>query len=135
MTWHPTFILYASNGSTVVYTFEHIQTIDGWPFDEPISIEITNLRSQGSIQIAGGNKSYDIILHGILQANNYTDLTTKIFALRDTIVANTNYVLKLDKSSSTTDNINVRRITPIIWEESNRINFQKYSITFRALSW
>lgn len=136
MSFIPSFKLYAANGSSLIYTFEYIQSpIEGWPSDAPSNIEITNLRSQGSINIPGGNKSFDIILHGILIAEDYTALTTKIFSLRDTIVANTNYVLKLPKSNSTTNNINVKRLLPIVFEESNRVTMQKYSIIFRANSW
>jgi hypothetical protein len=135
MAWKPRFRLYASNGSTLVYEFEHVQSISGWPSDEPSSIEITNLRSQGSIQIAGGLKSYDITLQGILQAADYSALTTAILSLRDTVDPNTNYVLKLDKTSTTTDDINVVRVVPIVFEDSQRTRFQKYTVTFRANAW
>jgi hypothetical protein len=135
MAWKPRFRIYQSDGLTLVYEFEHIQSISGWPSDEPSSIEITNLRSQGSIQIAGGLKSYDITLQGILQATDYEALTTAILSLRDTVDPNTNYVLKMDKTSSTTDNINVVRVAPIIFEDSKRTKFQKYTIVFRANSW
>lgn len=134
--WIPTFKLYASNGITLIYQFEHVQApIEGWPSDQPSNVEITNLRSQGSINIPGGQKSYDIILHGILIGTDYTDLTSKIFTLQTTVLSNTNYILKLDKSVSTSDSIHVVRVNPIVFEESNRINFQKYSVTFKALSW
>ena len=135
MTWKPTFKLYAANGSTIIYTFEYVQNIQGYPFDQPSNIEITNLRSQGSINIAGGKKSYDIILQGFLTADDYTALTTKINSLQSTVVSNTAYVLKIDKSISTADSINVIRIEPIKFDDSMRTTFQKYSVQFRALSW
>jgi hypothetical protein len=133
--WHPQFRLYAANGSTLVYEFEHVQNIVGWPSDQPSNIEITNLRSQGSINIPGGKKSYDIALQGILLGTDYSDLTSKILALRDTVVSNTNYVLKLDKTSSTTDDIHVIRIEPIQLNDSYRLTMQKYNVILRALSW
>jgi hypothetical protein len=136
MSWVPTFKLYASNGSTLVYTFEHIvPPIIGWPSDNPSSIEHTNIRAAGSIIVPEGNKAYDIVLTGYLLAADYTTLTTKIFSLRDTIVANTRYVLTIDKSISTYDTLKVMRIIPISFEDSNRVRTQKYSITFRVLSW
>jgi hypothetical protein len=135
MAWKPRFRLYQNDGLTLVYEFEHIQSISGWPSDEPNSIKITNLRSQGSIQIAGGLKSYDITLQGILQAADYEALTTAILSLRDTVDPNTNYVLKIDKSSIASDSINVIRVEPIKFEDSFRTTFQKYSVTFRALAW
>jgi hypothetical protein len=133
--WIPTFKLYASNGTSLIYTFEHVQNIVGWPSDQPSNIEITNLRSQGSINIPGGQKSYDITLQGIFCETDYTSLTTKLFALKTTILSNTNYILKLDKSETTTDDIHVTRIVPITFEDSYRLNFQKYTVIFKALSW
>ena len=135
MAWKPTFKLYAANGSTLIYTFEYVQNIQGYPFDQPSNIEITNLRSQGSINIAGGKKSYDIILQGFLTAVDYTALTTKINSLQSTIASNTMYVLKIDKSISASDSVNVIRVEPIKFDDSMRTTFQKYSVQFRALSW
>jgi hypothetical protein len=135
MSFVPSFTLLASNGTTVVYSFEYIQRITGWPSDAPSNIEITNLRSQGSINIPGGNRSADLTLNGILIGTDYTDLQGKISTLQSTIAANTNYILELEKSSSTSDKIRVQRITPIQWEDSQRTTTQKYSIMFRTLSW
>lgn len=135
MSFVPTFKLYASNGSTLVYTFEHVIETN-WPYEVPSSIEYTNLRSSGSIIVPGGSKSYDLYLRGVLIANDYTALTTKIFALKDTIVANTRYVLKIDKSISTHDTINVMRLSPIEFDASDRrVKIQHYTLTLRALSW
>jgi len=134
MAWVPTFKLYASDGTTPVYQFEHI--IDtNWPVDNPSSVELTNTRSAGAITIPEGNKPYDIFLDGILLADGYTALTTKIFSLRDTIVPNTRYVLKVDKSDGTVDTIKVMRKVGISLESSKRISSQKYTIILQALSW
>ena len=136
MSFIPTFNLYAEDGVTLVYQFEHIlPPIIGWPSDNPSSVELSNSRASGSIIIPEGNKSYDIILKGILLANDYTALTTKIFALRDTVLANTRYILTLDKSSTTYDSIKVMRLIDIDLDNSKRINNQRYTITLKALSW
>ena len=135
MSFVPTFKLYAANGSTLLYTFQYVQNITGWPSDQPSNIEITNLRSQGSINIPGGLKSYDIIIQGILSAVDYTALTTAIFSLQSSIAPNTNMILTIDKSSTSTESIHVTRVLPIILEQSFRTTFQKYSVTFRALAW
>jgi hypothetical protein len=135
MSFVPTFKIYATNGSTLIYTFENVQKVQGWPSEQPSNIEITNLRSQGSINIAGGQKSYDIVISGTMVADDYTALTTKILALRDTIVANTNYVLKIDKSSIAVDSINVIRKIPVQFEDSLRTTMQRYTVTLRALAW
>ena len=135
MAWHPRFRLYASNGTTLVYEFLHVQGISGWQTDNPSNIEITNLRSQGSINIPGGDKSADLSLQGILLAADYEALTTLVFALTSAVVANTNYVLKIDKSPSSTESIRVKRVVGVVWEESQRITMQKYNCTFKTLSW
>jgi len=133
--WHPRFRLYASDGTTPVYEFEYVQNITNWLTENPSNIEITNLRSQGSINIAGGQKSVDLTLQGILISDSYENLTTLIFALEAAVVANTNYILKLDKTSTTHDDIHVIRVVGIKWEDSRRINNIKYEVTFKTLSW
>jgi hypothetical protein len=135
MSWKPRFRLYASDSSTLIYEFEYVQNITNWLTENPSNIEITNLRSQGSINIPGGQKSVDLILQGVLIAADYDALTTKIFSLETTVLSNTNYVLKLDKTSSTTDNIHVIRAEGIKWEDSQRTTMIKYTITFKTLSW
>ena len=136
MSFVPTFKLYDSTGVVLVYTFEHIQPpIIGWPSDNPSSIQMTNTRSSGAIIIPEGEKPYDIVLNGILIADDYTALTTKIFALKDTIVANTRYILTLDKSISTHDTIKVMRLINIHLDNSKRVTTQKYRCTLQALSW
>jgi hypothetical protein len=135
MTWKPSFILYAANGTTPVYTFEHVQNLPDWQTDNPSNIEITNLRSQGSINIPGGDKSADLTIQGILIAADYTALTTKIFALTAAIVANTNYVMKLEKASGSSESIRVKRVQGIQWDESKRNTMIKYTIIFKTLSW
>ena len=135
MTWRPSVILYATNGTTPVYTFMYVQNLPDWQTDNPSNIEITNLRSQGSINIPGGDKSADITVQGILIADDYTALTTAVFALTAAIVANTNYVLKIDKSPSSSESIRVKRVVGISWDESKRTTMQKYTVTFKTLSW
>jgi hypothetical protein len=133
--WVPSFKLFASDGTTPVYTFEYIIPGTNWPLDNPSSVEYTNPRASGSIIIPEGNKAYDIVLRGVLVSDNYTNLTTKIFALQNAIVANTRYVLTIDKSSSTHDTIKVMRRLPIEFDESLRTNIQKYTVILNALSW
>ena len=132
----PTFKLYESDGVTLVYQFDNvIPPIIGWPTDNPSSVQYTNTRASGEIIVPGGNKAYDIVLNGILLADNYTALTTKIFLLRDTVLANTRYILTLDKSSTTYDSIKVMRLKDIELDSSRRVNNQRYACTLRALSW
>jgi len=133
-TFVPKFKLYASDGVTLVYEFEHV-TDTNWPVDNPSFIEYTNTRSSGAITIPEGDKPYDIYFTGILLGDDYTALTALIFDLKDKIVPNTKYVLKLDKSNSTVDSIKVMRKKTIKLDKSKRINNQKYTITLRCLAW
>lgn len=136
MSWKPTFKLYQSDGLTLQYTFSNIIEIQGWPNDNPDFVEHTNLRSQGSIIIPGGDKAYEIKLRGVLQSTNYTNLTTAIFTLKSSIANNTRYVLKLDKSSTVTDDIKVIRIQSITFDGPVvRNKWQYYTVTFLANSW
>lgn len=130
----PSFKLYASDGSTPVYTFEYV--IDtNWPQENPSSIEYENIRASGSIIVPEGNKAWDLVVRGVLVADNYTALTTKIFSLKDTIAVNTRYVLKIDKSSTTVDTIKVMRLQAIQLDTSKRTKIQYYTLTFRAECW
>ncbi|MHA2012764.1 MAG: hypothetical protein ACTSWG_10395 [Candidatus Helarchaeota archaeon] len=134
MAWVPTFKLYQSDGITLQYTIENV--IDtNWPNENPSQIELSNLRSQGAIIIPGGDKAWDLIIQAVLQADNYTDLTTARFSLQSSIDLNTQYILKIDKSNSTTDDINVMRLQPITWGRTNTRTFQFFTLIFRAKSW
>ena len=134
MPFVPSFKLYAEDGVSLVYTFEHVFDTN-WPQDNPSSIEYTNTRSTGAITIPEGDQPYDIFLDSVLLGDDYTALTAKIFALRDTVVANTRYVLKCEKSIGIFDSIKVMRKVKIYLEKSKRINNQKYKIILNALAW
>lgn len=137
MTWIPTFKIYASDGTTLVYNLAQVIDIQGWPKDNPFSVQLVNTRSGSAITIPGGDKPYDIIITGRLAAANYTDLTTAMFSLRNTIVKNTHYYLKIDTSISTTDNLKVMRLNEIVWDDKGlrRTKVCYYTITFSVNSW
>ena len=134
MAWIPTFKLYASDGVTLIYTFEHIQTTN-WPIDNPSSVDLVNTRASGAITIPMGEQPYDINLQGVLIADDYTALTSKMFTLKNTIVANTRYVLKLDKTNSSVDTIKVMRKQGISFPTGRRTTVQQYTCILQALSW
>lgn len=134
MDWYPNYKLYAANGSSLVYTFQYI-TNDSGPAPTLKNTEISGIRGNGSIIIAGSQGAWDLDLNFILIGTDYQDLITKINSLESTIVMNTQYVLKIDLSPSTTKDYNVKRIVPIKWDTSLRTRIQKGSIVFRVLSW
>ena len=134
MAWKPTFKIYDEANAVEIYQIENV-LFTNWPVEQPSFVEITNLRSAGAITLSGGDKPYDIEIRAVLLASNYNDLTTKIFALKNTIVTNTNYVLRADKTETTYDTINIRRSEAIILESSKRNNIQYYTLRLRGNSW
>jgi hypothetical protein len=134
MDWSPLYRLYASDGSTLIYTFDFIVNDNG-PQDPIKFTEISGIRGGGSIIIGGSKQSWDLTLDFWLIGNNYQALIAKINTLQSTILMNVPYVLKIDLTPSTTLNYNVKRIVPIRLDPSQRFYSQKGSITFKALSW
>lgn len=138
MAWIPSHKIYQSNGTTLVYTIANV--ISREPVlssDVPDYIEHTSLRSAGSIIIPGGNQPYDITIYARLAASNYTNLMASITSLQSSIAVNTRYYLKIDKSSTTTDDIKVMRLQPIrIDTGRGKLNkFCYYTLILRANSW
>ena len=134
MAFIPQFKLYQSDGATLLYHLEYIITTN-YPNENPSSVQLSNLRSSKGIIIPGGNKNFELSFGGVLIGTDYTNLQTKIATMKSTILANTPYVLKIDTSVSSTDDINVTRVSPIIFEESRRTKFQYYTINLLGNSW
>ena len=134
MDWSPSYKLYASDGLTLVYTFQYVQNDNG-PQDPLKFTEIKGIRGQGSIIIAGSDDSWDSKLQFILIGKNYQDLIAQMNALQSTIVKKTPYILKVDLTPSTTQDYNVMRVMPIDWEPSQRFYSQKGTISFKVNSW
>lgn len=137
MSFIPSHKIYASNGSSLIYTIEDVIRRDpALSIAVPDYIEHTNLRSEGSLIVPGGNKSYNMVLTARLGAVNYTALMTALANLQSTIAVNTHYYLKIDTSDSTTDDIKVIRLEPIQVDKKSKLNkFLYYTITFKCLSW
>lgn len=138
MAWNPTAKIYQSNGLTLVYTISDIlMPIDGWPnTNNPSSIVLSNVKSQGEIHIPTANLAYDLTIRGRLTAGNYANLITAFQTLQTTIASNTNYYLKIDTSETTTDDIKVQRISKIEpYKTNNWVSWVYYAITFRANVW
>ena len=134
MSFIPSFKIYNQANDTLIYEIENV-LFTNWPTEESRSVEITNLRSVGAILIPGGNKPFDIEIRAVLTDSNYTDLTTKIFALKNTIALNTKYTLRVDKTVSTYDTVNVIRTESITFEPSKRYNIQYFVLRLRGNIW
>ena len=130
-----TFKLYASNGSTLIYTFPVVFSAN-YPHSEKKYVEHENLRGKGSIITDGGEASWDIILRGVLFAADYNALQALINTLESTIVLNTPYYLKITKAISTTWDYKVKRISPIEYQEDSlRTDFTEYQVILRVNAW
>lgn len=130
----PSFKLYASDGITLIYTFPLVQYTNA-PQSIKKSTVVESIRGVGGIIIPGSDSVWDLIIRFILTDENYTDLTTKIATLETTIGLHTAYVLKFDKSISTTYSYNVKRIDPIEYAESMRVYDQEVTIKFKVNTW
>jgi len=131
----PRFIVYKSDGATTQYTFEYV-TETNWPREgDQKFIEHTNLRSNGSIIIPGGQSSWDLEITGCLLGTDYSNLISKKFSIQSDIVTQTKYVLKIDKTSTTVDTLKVMRLSDIKWGKTNHRTYQFYTVIFKVGCW
>jgi len=126
--------LYDSTGVSLIYTFPNVQS-DNSPQDPKDYVEIEGLRGTGSIIIPGSTQAWDLILNFVLFEDDYEALIAAMDNLKSTIVINTQYVLKIDRTLSTTKNYNVRRLKPFNFIEGFRTDYQEVICTLRANSW
>ena len=86
---------------------------------------IEGLRGDWAIIVPGGKESFNIEVWGVLTADDYDALATKIEALKTAINTDPT-TLSLESTWSYL----VRRIEPIEFDESLRNYSQKYKISF-----
>lgn len=135
MSFIPRVKVFDSTGLNLLYTFIAVQEAN-YPHSEKKYVEIQGLRGKGSIIIDGGDAPWDLTISGRLYADNYQALIVLIDAMETAIVLNTKYVVKIGKTSVTNYEYQVKRVTPIVWGETNfRNNYIHYSVTFRTNSW
>jgi hypothetical protein len=133
----PRFRLYQNNGTTLVYEFEKVTDIND--FQDPFTfVEHTSLRGQGSIISEGSNAPWDMNLTFILIDEDYEGLVAQINALTTTIVKNTQYVLKVDLTNSTTKDYKVKRLESFVFpldRRKKRVTLQTVNLVLRVDSW
>jgi hypothetical protein len=128
------FKLYATNGSTLIYTF-HCVFSANYPHSEKNLIEHTNPRAKGSIIVDGGSSPWTLNLKGVIFSSTYDNLMNLVDNMESYVTLNTPFVLGIT-SGATTHTYNVKRTEPIIWQEDNlRTNYIEYNITFRVNCW
>jgi hypothetical protein len=134
MSWYPKYKLYAADGITSVYPFQYILS-DNSPINTLRFTEITGFRGQGSIIVPGSTQPWDLQLTFFLCNTDYASLIAAMDSIESTIALGTPYVLKIDRTISTTKDYNVKRLTPIVWEDTKRVRYQRGVIQFRVNSW
>jgi hypothetical protein len=134
----PYFKLYASDGTTLVYTFPIVQYTNA-PQSHKRTVVIEGQRGKGCIIVDGGEASWDLIIRGLFMITEsdegYEDITAKIDAIETAIVLNTPYILRIDKTDTTYYEYKVKRILPIDYRESLRTDSQEYQVVFKVNSW
>ncbi len=136
----PRFRLYQSDGTTLVYEFALVLNWGNSPFLDPITFtEHLSLRGQGSIISEGSQAPFDFLLQFLLTGDDYENLVSQMNSLPTTIITNTQYVLRIDLTTSTTKDLKVKRLSSILFPVTNTKNkvntFQQGNITFRTDAW
>lgn len=142
---YPSFKLYESDGSTLVYEFECVTDIVDNQ-DPAHYVEHETLRGTGSRIIPGSESAWDLplsfmlIASGSSDADKYTDLTAKIDTVKNTIQKFTKYIFKVEKTQGgATEDYNVMRIAPISFPVSDtnlkRVTLQPVDMVLRVNCW
>ena len=131
-----TYKLYNSAGTGLIYTFPIVQS-DNSPQDPQHYVEFESLRGTGSVIIPGSSSAWDLKISFIFVSDDYEELIAKMDTLESTIVKNTQYVLKIDRTSAgATKSYNVKRIVPFEFDSGEfRTDYQVVTATFRVNSW
>ena len=135
MSWSPSFKLYDNTGLNLQHTFEVVQNTNA-PQDPQANVIHRTTRGKGAIVIDGGQEAWELEIEGILSADDYEALVVKMDAMTAAIVKFTPYILKIDKTSTTSYEYKVKRVLPIEWGETNyRNNYIFYRCILLVNSW
>jgi hypothetical protein len=128
----------------------HIQAVlDPKPPKKNVVLE--GIRGAGCLIIGGGTSSYDIVLTGIMLADDtqlpdgsayakptgteYEKIMEQKNYLETVIPAeNTDRTLKVEKSDGSYNSYTVRRITDIEYPANQRISVQEYTVRFKVVN-
>jgi len=117
------------------YQLPHVQSENGSDLTDDKITLIEGNRADGAVAIPGGKRAQRITITGIIVGENYKEITDLMNTMKtkiDTGVAT--LTLKHFEPSEVNDwSYTVRRVSPIVFEESMRTDSQKYSIEFLVL--
>jgi len=134
----PRFKLYASNGVTLLYTFEAVQRTNA-PQTPLRHIPIEGVRGKGALIIPAGTETWELEIEGVMYIDGategYEELIAKIDVMESAIALNTAYYLYIDKTDSTYYSYKIKRVESIEYPESLRTTSQRYNIRFLVNSW
>ncbi len=126
--------IYESDGITLVYTVPVLQYIN-----IPQSIKknylVESIRGVGGIVIPGSDSTWDLVARFFIMDEDYEQIAAKIEALEDAIILHTPYVAKFEKSPEESYSYNVKRIEPIGYPESLRVNEQEVMLLLKVNTW
>ncbi len=144
MASFPTWKLYQSDGTTIVYEFECVVNTD-YNKDPANFVEHQALRGKGSIIIPGSESAWDLPLSFVLigiganSQEKYESLSAQINTLKATILKFTKYILKVEiTQGGSTNDYKVQRTATMTFPNTGnrkRINIQEVNITLRVDSW
>lgn len=138
MTFIPRFKIYASDGISLLYTFEAVQHTN-CPQSSIRHIPIEGVRGKGKLIIPAGTETWEAEITGAMyidtSTETYEDLIAKIDAIESAIALNTAYYLRIDKTDSTYYEYKVKRVEAIDYPESLRTDIQRYTVRLAVNAW
>ena len=140
--WVPKVKLYASDGTTLLYTFPAVQEHNA-PGNDKNSVAISNFRAAGGIIIPGGNKMWELTINFVILADGYENVATAIDDLESTIAFHTPYIIKIDKTNNSYFNqanggYQVKRTKPFEYTDRSKDlmnDIQKVTARLDVNSW
>lgn len=136
----PKFQLFQNDGTTLVYDFESVLDYgDGLVQDFNTFSKHESLRGQGSIISEGSQSDWELPIEFYLSGDDWEDLIAQMISIKNTILKNTQYVLKVDLTVSTTLDLKVKVLNsirfPITNTKNKAVRSQRGFITFLVNCW
>lgn len=132
MSWVPKFKLYTKESNFIM----NIPCIfyTNAPQTSKKFTAVEGIRGDGCIIVKGSKPSWDLIIRGVLMADDYQALTALIDNLESNISEGTQFILKFEKTPSAQYTYTVMRLIPIEYPENLRTNYTEFQITFKVIT-
>ena len=126
------------NGASGEYTLPYVQSENGSDLTDDKIVLIEGNRAAGAVVIPGGKRAQRITITGILVGDDYKAITALMNTMKtkiDTGVATLTMKHYEGVSEIIDWSYTIKRISPIVFEESMRTDSQPYSIEFLVLAY